>query len=225
MTGRGGRSWKRVCATVVAVVATLALTGCGDTLLGPASGPGTPAPPSGPEVLFVRADGTFGFMPASVAALRSDVLTTTDRSLMVSQKVDGAVGGMLRCGRFLLHVPAGAFDGTGTVSMLMRDSTVMVVDLEVSPAELNGFQVPVTLAVNTTGTDVSSDTLSIYWYDPEKADWTGLACDSDLSTDATLLETITETTLSPLEGTDTTTKGLMTPLVHFSRYSAGKAGW
>jgi len=134
----------------------------------------------------------------------------TSRAIQVSADIDGAVGGRLQCGRFLLSVPPGAFEGKGTVSMSMADETVMIVDVEISPVELNAFDIPVKLCLLTDGTNLSEEDLQIYWWDPAKSVWTAMGCDRDLSDDTAITGT---------------TEGLLTNLSHFSRYSGGKAGW
>ena len=121
----------------------------------------------------------------------------------------------MQCGRFRLAVPPGAFPGKGTISMTMEDSTVMVVDVEITPTDLNDFTVPVSLALDTSGADVTTDTVSIYWYDPENKTWVEMSCDKDLSDDPEVQDPILTTE----------TRGLLTNLSHFSRYSGGKAGW
>lgn len=211
-----------------AALAALLLAGCSGNPLSPAgdatTGTGASA---GPEVLVVAADGTVSYVPASIAtALPAGTLSGADRSLLVSTDIDGSIGGTLRCGRFLLDVPAGAFDGKGTVTMRMRDSTVMVVDVDIAPADLNGFKTPVALAVTTIGTEVAADTLGMYWYDPVKSYWTGLACSKDLLAEPTLVQEVEDAgaAYTTTSGGDAT-RGLWAPLSHFSRYSAGKAGW
>ena len=213
-----------------------AVAGCGTSPTGPdpASGGtpgGTPAPaPTGPEVLVIHPDGSVSYTrpPAdesgSLAASlpKVDALPVASRTLTRSVVMDGSVGGKMRCGRFVLLVPAGAFDGTGTVTMSMPDSTVMIVDLSIAPAELNGFKLPVDLAITTTDVTVSPDSLQLYYYNPESKDWTSLTCDTTLNDDPRLIEATVDVLGNV---TTTTSSGLLTPLQHFSKYSAGKAGW
>jgi len=63
--------------------------------------------------------------------------------------------------------------------------------------------------------DVTADTVSIYWYDPDNKTWVEMGCDKDLSDDPEVQDPILTTA----------TRGLLTNLTHFSRYSGGKAGW
>lgn len=223
-----GRCAGGAAVLAAAALAALFLAGCSANPIAPAPGGGTNGgAATGPMVLVVAADGSVSYVPASVAtALPSGTLAAADRSVLVSKDVDGSVGGSLRCGRFLLDIPAGAFDGVGTVTMRMRDSTVMVVDLDIAPASLNGFKAPVALAVTTIGTDVEADTLGMYWYDPAKGGWTGLACSKDLVAEPTLVQEVEDagTALVTTSGEDAT-RGMWAPLEHFSTYSAGKAGW
>ena len=218
----------RIRALAAATLLLAFVVGCGTSPVAPdpASGGGmggTPAPaPSGPEVLVINPDGSVSYMrpPADSSASpaaslnQATILPSPDRAISQSVVMDGAVGGKMRCGRFVLLVPAGAFDSTGTVTMSMADSTIMIVDLSIAPAELNGFKLPVDLAITTTDVSVSPDSLQIYYYEPASKAWLALICDTALQNDPRLVE-------DPL----TTTRGLLTPLQHFSTYSAGKAGW
>jgi len=200
-----------------------AFSGCGNSPVGPApiGGGGSSGIQTGPDVLVVHPDGTTswtapppGTAPKSASSLPNSDPVSSSR-LAVSQEVDGSTGAKMRCGRFYLMIPPGTFDGRGTVTMSMEDSTVMVCDLNISPPELNQFHEPVKLALSINGTDASTDTLSIYWYDPTVRGWVDMVCDKDLSNNP-------ETAAAPYP---TNMCGVMTELRHFSRYSAGKAGW
>lgn len=232
-------SWHRSVRIRALAAATLllafAVAGCGTSPTGPnpasGGGPGgSPAPATtGPEVLVIHRDGSVSYTrpPADDASLASgaptvDALPVADRTLSQSVEMDGSVGGKMRCGRFVLLVPAGAFDGKGTVTMSMPDSTVMIVDLSIAPAELNGFKLPVDLAITTTDVVVDPDSLQLYYYNPESKEWLSLTCDTTVGDDPRLIEA----TVDALGNvTTTTSRGLLTPLEHFSKYSAGKAGW
>jgi hypothetical protein len=219
----------RIRALAAATLLLAFVLGCGTAPVGPdpstggGLGGGDPAPaPTGPEVLVVNPDGSVSYTrpPAdsSGASAAGAVLVEPvpiDRKLSQSVMMDGDVGGKMRCGRFVLLVPAGAFTGTGTVTMSMADSTVMIVDLAIEPADLNGFQKPIDLAITTTDISVSPESLQIYYYNPDSKEWLSLSCDTAVEDDPRLME----------EGVVTVTRGLLTPLMHFSKYSAGKAGW
>jgi hypothetical protein len=216
-----------VCWT--ALLLTVALfSGCGTSPTGPApvggglsGGGGDPNPaPLGPEILVVNPDGTTSWaqLPPSGGYPASGGFTepgVTTNKLSVAERVDGSVGAKMRCGRFYLMIPPGTFDGIGTVTMTMEDSTVMVCDLEVYPQELNSFKAPVDLVLCVNDTNVNPDTLSIYWNDTEKNTWVAMGCSTDLSA-----HTGTASEPFPVNAT-----GVMTELRHFSRYSGGKAGW
>jgi hypothetical protein len=193
----------------------LGIWGCTDSPLSPSSDAGTPtATPSGPELLAVGADGSTEWTPVT-SLLKLDLnhlLPPGSRALQVCADVDGASGGRIRCGRFVLSIPAGAFDGRGKICMSMPDSTVMVVDLNIDPVQLNGFRQPVKLCLITDDTNVDETDVTIYWYDPASVSWKAMACDRDLSND-----------LDVTAGAYS--KGVLTLLGHFSRYSGGKAGW
>jgi hypothetical protein len=217
-----------VLRCLLALTLALALGGCGADPVSPAApggntggstgGSGSNAP-SGPEILVVYPDGTTAWTspppdPSASAAGSLEPLPVVQK-LVTSAEIDGSVGGRMQCGRFRLAVPAGAFEGKGTVTMTMEDETVMVVDVEITPVELNQFEIPISLALDTSGADVSTDVVSIYWYDPENKTWVEMSCDKDLSNDPEVQDPLLQTE----------TRGLVTTLSHFSRYSGGKAGW
>ena len=217
-----GSYGRRVTALALAAVLAVAVEGCGDA----PTAPETPAAVAGPPLLVVSADGATSFERLTVAAATDTVTTAGTRALKVSKEIVGALGGWVRCGRYFVAFAPGAFDSAGTVTMSMPDSTLMVVDLEIAPARLNGFKAPVYLAANTTDTDVPSDSLAIYWMDPKTATWT----------DVTTTKTVTSATdcVTQVDGgsggggtpdSNWASLGVTSTLQHFSRYSTGKAGW
>ncbi|HYJ33498.1 MAG TPA: hypothetical protein VE326_09795, partial [Candidatus Binatia bacterium] len=121
------------------------------------------------------------------------------RALSSSAVIDGSVGGTLTCGRFVVTVPPGAYTGAGTITMSMDDSVLAVVDLSIAPKRLNGFEVPVGLSYNPRGLALTSP-VTIFWLDFKT--WVDIGAD-------------------PQPGTGLPTADLQ----HFSKYSAGKAGW
>ncbi len=215
---------RRIARWAVLVSALAALSGCGNSPVGPApvgsGGGGDPNPMQmGPDILVVHPDGTTSWtqLPPGSGSSPAGSLTEpgSTSKLEVVERIDGSVGGKMRCGRFYLTIPPGTFDGIGSVTMSMEDSTVMVCDLGIYPAELNNFHEPVKLALSVNDTDASTDTLSIYWNDPDKNEWVDMGCVKDLSNDP-------QTAGAPYP---TDMRGVMTELRHFSRYSGGKAGW
>jgi hypothetical protein len=148
-----------------------------------------------------------------------------DRLLTVSKRVTREDGGWLQCGRFLLVLPAEALDSTATITMSMHDSTAMVVDLEISPRWLNRFDKPVLLSVNTTGTTAPTDSLAIYWFDPSDDSWLGMSTEKTLASTKYCLEQVAAGDLNAPDLSSPAVSGLSAQLSHFSRYSAGKAGW
>lgn len=189
----------RWLASAVAGLA-LALSGCGEVpSTAPAPTPSDGMASSSPEIL--RLSGTtayFGPAPnMEVQAAGSVNASATTASL----KVNGSVGGRLSCGRFTVVVPPNSFSGTGTVSMSLRDTTVAVVDLNITPATLNNFKSPVALSYDPSGLGLT-DPVTIYFYDSNRRVWIDLLARVDSKT------------------------GLPTvQLKHFSPYGAGKAGW
>ena len=205
MTSSRG-TWQAVLVLGLAI----AISGCGESLTNPAPPPaGTGPQPDGPEILMIT-DQSVRYVKLAAEQVDGTGAAGTSRAIHVSAVIDGDVGGRLRCGRFLLAVPPGAFEGEGTISMSMPDSTIMVVDLEIDPAELNDFKQDVKLCMLTDGTRLSSDDLQIYWWNPKYSEWKAIQCDRDLTDDTSITGT---------------TEGLLSHLTHFSRYSGGKAGW
>lgn len=213
---------KRIATWAALVFTLVAFSGCGNSPVGPAlgGGGGDPNPvQTGPEVLVVHPDGTTswtqlphgGGNPAGSVSGSSSFSKRVD----VAEQIDGTKGGKLKCGRFYLMVPPGAFEGFGTVTMSLADSTVMLCDLDIFPKELNNFHEPVQLVLCVNDTDAALDTLSMYWHDPDRDEWVDMVCDRDLSDN-------TEMVGAPCPAN---MRGITTQLRHFSRYSGGKAGW
>lgn len=195
----------------LAVAATALILGCGTT-------PTAPLVDAGPPVMVVDDDG-------AVTYRQADVLDRGDhpRALTTSGTVEGLAGGWLQCGRFLLAIPAGAFDGTGTITMTMPDSTAMVVDLTIAPEALNQFAAPVLLSLKTTDAQVLPDSLAIYWYDPAVSKWVDMPTETNLTAAKDCLYSLSSGSgTGPLSSNDS---GISASLTHFSKYSAGKAGW
>ncbi len=199
--------------------------GCGDSLLGPpptgGSGTGSggtePQPQFGPEILVVHPDGTtswtqppMDWTPNMGAGLLGDGARAT-----VTAVVDGLLGGKMQCGRFFLYVPPGSFLGPGTITMSTIDSTIMICDVEIHPARLNLFRKPVRLYMSTTGALCSTDSLTMYWFNPETKKWVDMGADKNLSDNPECLASPYPSNMS----------GIVTNLSHFSRYGGGKAGW
>ena len=193
----GSRRMNWLARAAAATAAALVLAGCGTTTMGPAAqAPGASAPE-----LVSQSGGTGTFVPAPVldqeGALASGTLSLA--AVTSSATLNGAVGGQLTCGRFAVNVLPGAFVGTGTVTMTMRDPTVAIVDLSIAPSVLNDFKVAVDLSYDPTGLGLTSP-VTIYWFDGKK--WVDLVAKPDSKTGFPTVH-----------------------LKHFSPYGAGKAGW
>ena len=121
----------------------------------------------------------------------------------------GSIGGSLTNGRWRVDVPAGAVDGTATVSVGAVSSTSPNCQLEITPADKNHFLKPVLLTVNCSSVPTETlRTYAIFWYNPTTKTWV------------------------PVTGStvDLTNKRVSAPLQHFSNYAVGpvvggKAGW
>jgi hypothetical protein len=204
---------------------TFFFAGCGETVSGPPTGGGTVTqPPLGPEIMVVHPDGTLSWMrppsdwgmPAAGAAggTGSGGSNGPNRQ-SVSAEIKEADGGTIQCGRFFLKVPPGALDGDGTITMSAVDSTIQIVDIEISPASLNGFRQPVSLALCTTGLNVGPDSLTMYFYDPVDKKWLDMGALTSLDQDSTFIG----------QPYPANMQGVAISIDHFSRYGGGKAGW
>ncbi|HET9950191.1 MAG TPA: hypothetical protein VFS09_00205 [Candidatus Eisenbacteria bacterium] len=218
------RSAVRALLAVASLLLGIAAVGCNSTPTAPAgSGGGGTAPYDSPPLLQIEADGSASWVSLPVA-LRSgspgtsydDATFDPSRRLSASVTIDGTLGGRVVCGRYVATVPAGAFAGVGTITMTLPDSTLMLCDLEISPADLNGFLAPIDLALHTTKTSTDVDSVDFYWWDTEKGDWTSMGSQKSTTLDPVLTD--------ELLGTDPIV-GVRLDLNHFSRYMAGKAGW
>lgn len=119
-------------------------------------------------------------------------------------RIDGAKGGVAKCGRFTVVVPPGAFRGSADITVRVPDGTRLACDLEISPPSANGFSRPVQLQMDAVGA-VASGGLVIGYWDPSLKRWTRV----------------------PGSVQDLLTLKVSAPLWHFSRYGGceGKAGW
>lgn len=124
----------------------------------------------------------------------------------VSKLIDGTVGGTLKSGKWTLEIPAGAFNGTATISMteIVATDGCPTVDLAISNPALNNFSRPVWLSHK----DKANADRSIYWWDPSAQVWREVPGLIRGLLDSLGIE-------------------LKVPLFHFSTYSVrgGKAGW
>jgi hypothetical protein len=97
------------------------------------------------------------------------------------------------------------------------------VELGIAPDSLNHFAAPVLLSLKTTDAQVLPDSLAIYWYDPSASKWVDMPTEKNLTSATDCLYSIGSGSGSgPLSSNDS---GVSAPLTHFSKYSAGKAGW
>lgn len=124
--------------------------------------------------------------------------------LHVTSTVVGSVGGVVSSGRWTVRVPAGAYQGSGDISVRTTSSTATTVDLGIQPAALNRFERPVVLTAQfSRGTNVSG--YVIERFDPATNRW----------------EAVSGSTV------DATNARVSAPLSHFSSYrvNQGKSGW
>ena len=137
-------------------------------------------------------------------------ITTTEEPVAVtgaeaSRLINPLLGGTVRAGQFRVIIPPGALRKTATVTVKQADLTRKEVELEVTPANANGFLVPVLLVADCT--DMPKSLLSlqtIYWWNPTAARWQAVT-----GVQSNLLN-----------------RSISVPLWHFSNYKVdGKAGW
>lgn len=124
-------------------------------------------------------------------------------------KIDGAVGGVVKLGRFTATVPAGAFRGNATIILTVPEPSAKICQLEITPNSNNTFAAPVILSakVNDAGVD-KKHRLAILYFDPVTETWTEVPGSS----------------LDPDSGE------VSAPLYHFSIYGvgdplSGRSGW
>ena len=118
-----------------------------------------------------------------------------------SARVTAAAGGTITAGRYTVTIPAGALEADTLVTVRVREESGMV-GCELTPHGIE-FATAVLLTMDLTGTGCAcTETVTIYWYDPSADTWVDVGG-----------------TLDPA------TLGLSTPLLHFSEYRAGRAGW
>ena len=129
-----------------------------------------------------------GFASAATAALTG------------SQTVDGALGGSLSVGSFRIDVPAGAFQGSVTISITQSDPNILVCDIGISPPSANGFAVPVTIVSKLPSATAMND--QWLWYDASVNAWRPIG-----------------------SAPNTVTLELSSQLWHFSTYGVERAGW
>jgi hypothetical protein len=197
--------WAVLVTLVLVGAASWVLSGCSDSPIAPASldSPSTASSlPSSPEILTVSSDGTvhYTLLPSGYVSLARGSGGQTS-SASASAKIDGRKGGSLRCERFSILVPPGAYSGTATITMYLPNKDVLACDLSISPSSANNFVVPVQLGVDLKGMNVDPSTVVIYWYNPTTLTWVSQLTMASSSPAVTAL------------------------LSHFSTYAAGKAGW
>ena len=126
---------------------------------------------------------------------------TSTVSLVTSKVIDGRLGGVLSVGKWKVVVPRRAYDGIGTITITVPDTTLEQCQLGISPASLNHFDEDVDLRFRCA-TLTEANQRYMKWWNPTTATWVQI-------------ESWTNTS-------DTTR---CAPLKHFSTYATGKAGW
>jgi hypothetical protein len=120
--------------------------------------------------------------------------------------IAGDVGGSIEVAKVTVRVPKDAITGDAVIKVTVPDSTKLECRLEISPAEKNHFDVPVTLEFDAKSVpDVRI--MTVYWFDEDSKQWVPIPCIVD-----------------PVN------RKISAELPHFSKYKAdselqGKAGW
>lgn len=131
---------------------------------------------------------------------------TNNAPKTTSAVVDGQRGATLTCAKWTLEIPAGAYNGTATITIaeVTAADGSATVDLTISDPSLNHFS----RAVWLSHKDAGNDSKSIYWWDPSAQVWREVPGQLRSLFDALGWE-------------------IKAPLFHFSTYSVrgGKAGW
>jgi len=137
----------------------------------------------------------------STGTTGSNLSLLPSTTLLVSKTVNGSLGGVITAGDWTVNIPAGAFLGTGIITVRVPDTSVRQCELGIFPSLLNSFKVPVTLSCRLPNA-AAAGTYVMMWWDPATSTW----------------KTIPSTT-------STRTLTCDAPLPHFSTYGCGKAGW
>lgn len=117
---------------------------------------------------------------------------------LVSTLINGATGGEVSNGRYLLRFQPGAFSGQRVITI--TDLGVNTGEVELGPHGLN-FSNRVELRIDLAGTQFDSPRATIEWFDPDSGQWVDM------------------------HGTyDPVTHRVTAVLPHFSRYRP-RAGW
>ncbi len=186
--------------TLVGASFLLAAGGCGTDR---GAAPGSPVL-SSDEGIWVRDLASGGVGPLA----QGDLTPTGGRTpgsasgsiAPSATTINGAVGGVVSNSRITLVFPPGAFAGSQTISLDVKNACGYV-ECHLFPEGLK-FDQPVQLSMsllNTTG-DLQSTT--IYWHDPATDTWVDM-----------------------LGAYDPLTRRVVAKLHHFSDYRAGRAGW
>jgi hypothetical protein len=97
-----------------------------------------------------------------------------------STLINGSLGGSIQAGEWTVRVPRGAFTGTGRVTVTVDAVDPTVVSLEVQPASLNSFRVPVQLRYRAKNAGQARG-LTIQWWNASRRSWETIDSQVDFS--------------------------------------------
>ncbi len=133
---------------------------------------------------------------------RFDILdpppSSHEEPTVVSQVIDGSLGGVITNGRYLLRISPGAFAGVRTIEVV--DPHAEDLRCLLYPEGLH-FDAPVRLAIDLSGTDADVPGMTVEWWDPVGEAWMDMGGEY----------------VAPEHAVDC-------PLQHFSAYRP-RAGW
>jgi len=104
-----------------------------------------------------------------------------DDGVKVVKTVQGDVGDTLHVNGITLTLPPDAFEGTAQVTVTVPDPTKRECHLEIFPASLNHFDIPVRLEFDVRGA-VDPRMMSVFWYDETGHCWVPITTTIDIPT-------------------------------------------
>lgn len=169
------RIGSRLCA-IAAVVTLAALTGCGRTPTAPMLDSMTDN--GGPAVASVaKAPQTNGLQPPYTQPDPLDPARSESSGIVI-----GKLGAVLRAGNVSLMIPKKAFNGRARVTLRVEDPSELNAQMEMSPADKNQFQVPVTVEFDAAACGKDVRGLHVVWLDPATSRWVEVPSVIDLET-------------------------------------------
>ena len=200
-------------ATALVTCLATALAGCGALPTAPLDESATRLPAnssleSSPRTMPIDEPPNPGLVTLSPDPTALPLLLSSGALIERSAVLPASLGGTVTNGRWRIQVPSGAVDSTARFVIGVPSAKSGACDLAIEPAEMNHFEVPVTLVADCHG--AAPKQLAgwfISWYDPSTGTWVRV----------------------PGSTVDLKRKTVSAPLAHFSIYcvgpAAGRSGW